>query len=96
MAPNLTNDRMQQFTDIVISQARELLEARADDILKAWNENIEEANANEKNFPPLKITIGATVDLEGARIDSTIRFTATYQSTVSTPLPDPNQTELPL
>lgn len=95
MTPNMTNERMQAFIDTIVKQTRELLENRADDILRAWNENIEEAHENEKNFPPLKIGISATVDIEAAKIETAIRFTAVYQSTISSALPDPNQLELP-
>lgn len=86
---------MAAFTTAICMQVRELLVEREADILKAWNENIEEAQENEKNFPPLKIGITATVDLEAAKIETAIRFTAVYQSTITSELPDPNQMELP-
>lgn len=95
MTPNLTNARMAAFTTAICMQVRELLVEREADILKAWNENIEEAQENEKNFPPLKIGISATVDLEAAKIETAIRFTAVYQSSISQALPDPNQPEIP-
>ena len=91
----ISNDRMDSFIRTIAEQAAELMHERSGDILKAWHENIEEANANEKNFPPLKIGIGATVDLEAGTIETAIRFTATYQSTLKASLPDPDQPELP-
>ena len=87
---------MLQFIGTICEQVESLLTDRADDILKAWHENIQEANENEKNFPPLKIGISATVDLEAAKIESGIRFTATYQSTESSLIEDPDQTKLAL
>ena len=86
---------MEAFIGTITQQVSELLRERADDILKAWQENIEEAQESEKKFPPLKLAISGTVDLESARIETTLRFTATYQSCLSAMLPDPNQTTLP-
>jgi hypothetical protein len=87
----ISNERMNAFIDMILSQARVVLHERADDILKAWHENIEEANENEKKFPPLKLGLSATVDLESATIETTLRFTAVYQSSLKAELPDPNQ-----
>jgi len=52
-------------------------------------------NANESKFPPLKLSISATVDLQAAKIETTVRFTTTYSSTISAELPDPNQPDIP-
>ena len=76
-------------------QAREALYDREDDILKAWHENIEEAQQNDKKFPPLKLGITATVDLEESKIETTLRFTAVYQSRIEAEIADPNQPDLP-
>jgi hypothetical protein len=91
---SVSNERMSAFIETIVNQVREGLHEREDDILKAWHENIEEANANEKKFPPLKIGIASTVDLEAEKIETTVRFTATYQTSISEALPDPNQPEL--
>ena len=88
-------DRIGYFLDTIADQAREAMHARADDMLRAWHENIEEATANEKNFPPLKIGIAAAVDIEAGTIETTVRFTAAYQTTIKATLDDPNQPELP-
>ena len=87
-------DRMDSFLETIASQAKTALFERKDDMLKAWHECIEEANANEKPSPPMKLGISATVDIEKAKIETTIRFTAVYSSTISAELPDPNQPEL--
>lgn len=92
---NITHSRLKEFCDTIIMQAREVLYDRETDILKAWHENIEEAQASDKKFPPLKLGIGATVDLENNTIETTLRFTAVYQSSLSTEIPDPNQPDLP-
>lgn len=55
MSHHISNERMSAFLDTIYEQVRETLHERADDMLKAWHENIEEAQANEKNFPPLKV-----------------------------------------
>lgn len=89
------NDRMRAFVETIISQVERSLEARTDDMLAAWNENMEEAHANEKNLPPLKLSIGATVDLEKGNVETVLKFTVTYQESVSEKLPDPNQPEIP-
>lgn len=86
---------MAAFIAVIAEQAKVAMSEREEDILKAWHENIEEANANEKPFPPLKIAIAATVDIEKAAIQTAISFTAKYTTTVTSPLPDPNQPELP-
>jgi hypothetical protein len=86
---------MESFCDAITEQVRELLAERADDMLKAWNENIEEAHANEAKFPPLKIALNATVDIEGAKIETVIGFAVRYSSKVSTPIDDPDQMKLP-
>jgi hypothetical protein len=91
----ISNDRMDSFIETIVSQAREAMQERSADILRAWHENIEESNANEKKFPPLKLAISAAVDLEAATIETTVRFSATYQSTITSKLPDPDQPELP-
>jgi hypothetical protein len=90
----LSNERMGSFIETIINQARVAMSERAEDMLKAWHENIAEAHENETKFPPLKISISAEVNLEKNRIETTIRFTSTYQSSVSTEIPDPNQPEL--
>jgi hypothetical protein len=64
-------------------------------MLRAWHENIEESQANDKKFPPLNVAIKGGVDLEAATIETTVRFSATYQSTITSKLPDPDQPELP-
>ncbi|MBB5351379.1 hypothetical protein HNR46_001615 [Haloferula luteola] len=86
---------MEAFLDTIADQVREALHERSDDILKAWHENIEEAQENAKDFPPLKVAMSAAVDIEAARIETSISFTAKYQTKLSAPLPDPNQPELP-
>jgi len=91
----VSNERMVLFIETIIKQAREVMTERADDILRAWHENIEEAEANEKNFPPLKLSISATVDIQSAVIETTLRFTTTYQSSLKAELPDPSQPVLP-
>ncbi len=88
------NERMDAFCNSIGKQVAELLHERSDDILKAWQESIEEAQNNEDKFPPLKLSIGATVDIEAAKIETALSFTTRYKSTVSSPLPDPNQPEL--
>jgi len=90
------NDRMQSFIAVILEQTKVALNERMEDMLTAWHENMAEATANEKNLPPLKIGVASTVDLEAAKIETTIRFTVIYQSSLSSPLPDPNQPELPI
>jgi hypothetical protein len=91
----INHSRLKEFCDTIVMQAREVLYEREEDILKAWHENIEEAQQSEKKFPPLKLALGATVNLEEGTIETTLRFTAVYQSSISAELPDPNQPELP-
>ena len=91
----INHSRLKEFCDTILMQAREVLYDREEDILKAWHENIEEAQQSEKKFPPLKLALGATVNLEEGTIETTLRFTAVYQSSISAELPDPNQPELP-
>lgn len=86
---------MGSFIDTIVNQSREAMMERLDDILRTWHENISESEVNDKKFPPLKISIGGTVDLEAEKIETTVRFSATYQSTISGSLPDPSQPELP-
>jgi hypothetical protein len=81
--------------ETIIKQVRTSLIEREDDLLRAWSENIEEADANEKNFPPLKIGMSAVIDLEGDLIETVIRFTSTYKTSLKTALPDPDQMEFP-
>lgn len=91
----ISNSRMAEFCNAIVRQTREALFEREEDILKAWHENISEANENEDKFPPLKLSIAATVDLEAGKIETSITFTTRYKTTVSESLPDPNQLELP-
>lgn len=85
---------MDRFIETITTQAKMLLQERSADILHAWHENIEEANANESKFPPLKVSIGATVDIETAKIETVLKFTTTYQSKASAPIEDPDQPSL--
>lgn len=82
---------MDSFIETINQQVGELLRERSNDILKAWQENIEEAQESEKKFPPLKLAITGTVDIEKSKIETSIKFTATYQSSLSSSLPDPDQ-----
>lgn len=91
----VTNDRMDQFCDIIAEQCRELIHARKGDLLKAWQDTIAEAHESEGDFPKLKLAFGTTVDLEGDCIESVIRFTCAYKSAVQATLPDPEQLEFP-
>lgn len=86
---------MGAFLDTIAEQVRTILFEREADMLHAWHENIEEATASEEKFPPLKLSIAATVDLEAAKVESSLTFTTRYKSTVSGALPDPNQPPLP-
>ena len=88
------NERMEAFIESIAAQVSQALHARSDDMLTAWNENMEEATANEKNLPPLKLSIGATVDLEKGTIETVLKFTVAYQEFISEKLPDPNQPEI--
>jgi hypothetical protein len=92
---NITNDRMNDFIRTICDQVHEALNERADDMLRAWHENIEEAQDNDGKFPPLKVGMAATVDIEAAKIETTLSFTAKYQTKISAPMRDPNQPDLP-
>lgn len=91
----ISNARMAEFCNTIVRQTREALLEREQDILDAWHENIAEATENEKKFPPLKLNISATVDLEGNAIETAVSFTVKYTSTIREMLPDPDQTLLP-
>lgn len=92
---HISNERMVAFQNEIVRQVREVLFEREEDILKAWQENIEEAQNNEDKFPPLKLSIAATVDIEAAKIETTLTFTTRYKTSVHSSLPDPNQPEFP-
>lgn len=89
----ISNERMDAILETISEQVRYLLFERADDMLRAWHENIEEASENEDKFPPLKLSIASTVDLEASKIESSVTFTTRYKSTLSGELPDPDQME---
>lgn len=91
----VNNERMGQFIDTITAQVGEILTERSDDILKAWAETIDEAVSDEADFPKLKVAFGSVVDLEASKIETSIRFTVAYKSSVSTEIPDPNQPDLP-
>lgn len=91
----LSNERMSAFLETITTQVRTALFEREADILRAWQENIEEAGENEKDFPPLKLCLGATVDLEKNTIETVLSFTVKHQSKISESLPDPDQPEFP-
>lgn len=89
-----TPERIHDYFSIIIAQLRENMNAREEDILKAWHENIAEAQTNEKKFPPLKLSISATVDLESNKIETSLKFSAVYSSSLSEEIPDPDQMQL--
>jgi hypothetical protein len=88
---HISNNRFQTFAESIIEQCRELIFERESDILAAWQENIEEANTNDKPMPPLKLSLAASVDLEKNAISTKLSFTASYQSVLTSQIPDPNQ-----
>jgi len=92
----ISNTRMQQFCAVIVRQTQSALVEREADILAAWHENISEANDAEKNFPPLKLNIGATVDLEAGTIETAVSFTVKYTSKIREAIPDPDQLKLPI
>lgn len=94
MNQTISNTRMAQFAGQIVEQVKSLLAARESDMLKAWHENIQEATINEKPFPPLAIGISARIDLEAAKIETSLAFKANYKSTESAMIDDPNQTKL--
>lgn len=96
MNQEIDNDRMAQFIDMICDQLKTSMHDRASDMLKAWHENIEEAHEEQKGFPPLKLCLSASVDLEACRIETSVGFVAKYQSRLSMPIEDPNQAKLPL
>ena len=91
----ISSSRMAEFANTIVRQVRESIYERESDILKAWHENISEAMENDDKFPPLKLSIAATVDLEANKIETTVTFTTRYKTTVSETIPDPNQPDLP-
>lgn len=96
MNKTVSNERMATFRQSIVQQVNELLAEREDDMLTAWQENIEEAQNNEKDsLPPLALSISAQVDLEKNNITTKLGFTAKYSSQLVATLPDPNQPELP-
>jgi len=92
----VSNDRMDSFIEAILKQARISLHERSDDMLRAWHENIEEAHEadEDKEAPPLKLGISATVDLGKNTVSTELKFTVNYKSKISEPLPDPNQPEI--
>ena len=90
----ISNERMEAFIQTISNHALSLMQERSEDLLKSWNENIVESDANQTPFPPLKIAISATVDIQKAAIETKIRFTSTYQSELKSELPDPSQPSL--
>ena len=97
MSEHISNERLETILRDGSTLLNELLQDRADDMQRAWNENIEEAHhADKEGIPPLKITASLTVDLELNEVSAQIGFTAKYQSKAAIKLPDPNQPELPI
>ena len=74
----ISNARMSEFISTIVRQVETCLVERESDILEAWHENIEEANENEKKFPPLKLSIASSVDLEANAIETSVSFTVKY------------------
>lgn len=86
---------MESFIEKIQSQTGTILRERSADILRAWHENIEEAQECEKPLPPLKLAISAVVDLEDNAVSTELRFSVVYKTKLTSPLPDPNQLDLP-
>jgi len=86
---------MTAILETVAEQARELLHERAEKMLAAWNENIEEAHENDDDFPPLKLSVAVTVNLEKNNIETALAFTTRYKATTNCSLPDPDHPDLP-
>ena len=95
MSKSITNERMDSFLETISNQVRTILAERSEDMLRAWHENIEEATDNDEKFPPLKLSIAASVDLDAAKVETSLTFTTRYKSTLSGALPDPNQMQIP-
>lgn len=92
---HISNERMDAFISTISKQVKTVLQERGDDILKAWHESIQESVDNEDKFPPLKLSLSATIDLEKNQAETQLTFTTRYKSSIAESLPDPNQPEFP-
>lgn len=90
----VNNDRMAQFSATITEQVREILAERGDDILRAFNETVEESQTSESDFPKMKLAFAATVDLETQTIKTDVSWAVRYKQSLMTKIEDPNQTTL--
>lgn len=86
---------MNAIVEQVLSQVTRAMHGRSDDMLVAWNKNMEEATENDDKLPALKLTVGVTIDLEKGSAKTVLGFTVAYRESICEPLPDPNQPLLP-
>ena len=91
----ISNERFASFCETLAEQARTVIHERADKMLEAWLESMQEATENEEDLPPLKFSLACSVDLAKNRVETKISFATRYTTTESDELPDPNQPEIP-
>lgn len=92
----IPNERMAQFIAVINRHVSSALEGRASDMLESWHQNIGEAMDDDRDCPPLKIGISASVDLAKDEVTTTLSFATKHQTKIAEKLPDPNQLEFPV
>ena len=91
------NELMESIIKDIQSQLKTSMFERMDDMLTAWQDSIEEAQANEEEaLPPLKLSMSASANIDKQLVETSLKFAVTYQSKTAHPMPDPNQPELPI
>jgi len=76
-------------------QLRNLVAEAHADILAAWDGCIAEAQAQETK-PKLKLSYAITLDLDKNEADYGLTFGVRHKLTITAPIPNPDQTTLPL
>lgn len=89
------SSKLQAITDQAALTLKALVQEGEKDILKAWAACLEEAEVQEQN-PKLRLTFTITLDLGKDQAAHELTFGIRHRLSNVTPIPDPDQTLLPL
>ena len=89
------NAKLEAIAEQASENLKTLIKEGEENILRAWAECEDEAQAEEK-AAKFKLGFGITIDIGENNVDYDLTFAIRRKLTISSEIPDPNQLELPV
>lgn len=89
------NNKLEAISATACLDLAALIAEREKEILEAWSEAEEEAQANETK-PVFRLGFTVALDLDADKMQSTLSFSIRRKATAEHEIPDPSQRKLPL